>query len=116
MQGDFEKSKKKYFEGIKLMERDTSLSAIEIKADLYYNLAFAKYNLKEYQAYDELITSVDLENKLLDIETQEMLKRFTGEYNVYVMRKAGEFEKQKAKNLTWIMGMRRFSIIWLLAF
>ena len=59
LQGDFEKSKKKYFEGIKLIERDTSLSAIEIKADLYYNLAFAKYNLKEYQAYDELITSID---------------------------------------------------------
>ncbi|MBT5289751.1 MAG: tetratricopeptide repeat protein, partial [Flavobacterium sp.] len=111
LQGDFEKSKKKYFEGIKLIERDTSLSAIEIKADLYYNLAFAKYNLKEYQAYDELITSVDLSDYLRFRETKEMLERVTGEYNVDVVRKAGEFEKQKAQNLTWIIGISSFSII-----
>ena len=116
LQGDFEKSKKKYFEGIKLIERDTSLSAIEIKADLYYNLAFAKYNLKEYQAYDELITSVDLSDYLRFRETKEMLERVTGEYNVDVVRKAGEFEKQKAQNLTWIIGISSFSIILLLAF
>jgi len=116
LQGDFEKSKKKYFEGIKLIKRDTSSLSIAIKADLYYNLAWAMRNLKEYEAYDELITSVDLENKLLDIETKEMLERVTGEYNVDVVRKAGEFEKQKAQNLTWIIGISSFSIILLLAF
>ena len=116
LQGDFEKSKKKYFEGIKLIERDTSLSAIEIKADLYYNLAFAKYNLKEYQAYDELITSVDLSDYLRFRETKEMLERVTGEYNVDVVRKAGEFEKQKAENLTWIISISSVAIILLLAF
>ncbi|MBT7424604.1 MAG: tetratricopeptide repeat protein, partial [Flavobacterium sp.] len=116
LQGNFEKSKKKYFEGIKLIKRDTSSLSIAIKADLYYNLAWAMRNLKEYEAYDELITSVDLENKLLDIETQEMLERVTGEYNVDVVRKAGEFEKQKAENLTWIIGISSFSIILLLAF
>jgi len=116
LQGDFEKSKKKYFEGIKLIERDTSLSAIEIKADLYYNLAFAKYNLKEYQAYDELITSVDLSDYLRFRETKEMLERVTGEYNVDVVRKEGKIQKQKAQNLTWIIGISSFSIILLLAF
>ena len=116
LQGDFEKSKKKYFEGIKLIERDTSLSAIEIKADLYYNLAFAKYNLKEYQAYDELITSVDLSDYLRFRETKEMLERVTGEYNVDLVRKEGKIQKQKAQNLTWIIGISSFSIILLLAF
>ena len=116
LQGDFEKSKKKYFEGIKLIKRDTSSLSISIKADLYYNLAWAMRNLKEYEAYDELITSVDLENKLLNLETKEMIKRVTGEYNVDVVRKAGEFEKQKAQNLTWIIGISSFSIILLLAF
>ena len=116
LQGDFEKSKIKYFEGIKLIKRDTSSLSIAIKADLYYNLAWAMRNLKEYEAYDELITSVDLENKLLNLETKEMLERVTGEYNVDVVRKAGEFEKQKAQNLTWIIGISSFSIILLLAF
>ncbi|MDB2555409.1 sensor histidine kinase [Flavobacteriaceae bacterium] len=116
LQGDFEKSKKTYLEGIKLIKRDTTTRAIRIKGTLYSNLAWAMRNLKEYEAYDELITSVDLENKLLDIETQEMLERVTGEYNVDVVRKAGEFEKQKAQNLTWIIGISSFSIILLLAF
>jgi signal transduction histidine kinase len=44
------------------------------------------------------------------------IKRITGEYNVDVVRKAGEFEKQKAQNLTWIIGISSFSIILLLAF
>ena len=116
LQGDFEKSKKTYLEGIKLIKRDTTTRAIRIKGTLYSNLAWAMRNLKEYEAYDELITSVDLENKLLDLETKEMLERVTGEYNVDVVRKAGEFEKQKAENLTWIIGTSSVAIILLLAF
>ena len=116
LQGDFEKSKIKYFEGIKLIKRDTSSLSIAIKADLYYNLAWAMRNLKEYEAYDELITSVDLGNKLLNFETKEMLERVTGEYNVDVVRKEGKIQKQKAQNLTWIIGISSFSIILLLAF
>ena len=38
LQGDFEKSKKKYFEGIKLIKRDTSSTGqLKLKLDLYNN-------------------------------------------------------------------------------
>ena len=116
LQGDFEKSKKKYFEGIKLIKRDTSSLSISIKADLYYNLAWAMRNLKEYEAYDYQEISYNMENDLRDDEMTQNIKRITGEYNVDVVRKAGEFEKQKAQNLTWIIGISSFSIISLLAF
>ena len=116
LQGDFEKSKKKYFEGIKLIKRDTSSLSISIKADLYYNLAWAMRNLKEYEAYDYQEISYDMEDELRDDEMTQNIKRITGEYNVDVVRKAGEFEKQKAQNLTWIIGISSFSIILLLAF
>ena len=116
LQGDFEKSKKKYFEGIKLIKRDTSSLSISIKADLYYNLAWAMRNLKEYEAYDYQEISYNMENDLQDDEMTQNIKRITGEYNVGVVRKAGEFEKQKAQNLTWIIGISSFSIILLLAF
>ena len=116
LQGDFEKSKKKYFEGIKLIKRDTSSLSIAIKADLYYNLAWAMRNLKEYEAYDYQEISYNMENDLRDDEMTQNIKRITGEYNVDVVRKAGEFEKQKAQNLTWIIGISSFSIILLLAF
>ena len=116
LQGDFEKSKKKYFEGIKLIKRDTSSLSISIKADLYYNLAWAMRNLKEYEAYDYQEISYNMENDLRDDEMTQNIKRITGEYNVDLVRKAGEFEKQKAQNLTWIIGISSFSIILLLAF
>ncbi len=115
-QRDFERSKKTYLNGIKLIKRDTSVMAIRLKAVLYYNLAWAMRNLKEYEAYDYQEISYNMENDLRDDEMTQNIKRITGEYNVDVVRKAGEFEKQKAQNLTWIIGISSFSIILLLAF
>ena len=39
LNGDFKQSKKTYFEGIKLIKRDTSNRAIKVKANLYNNLS-----------------------------------------------------------------------------
>ncbi|MDG1509395.1 MAG: ATP-binding protein [Flavobacteriaceae bacterium] len=116
LQGDFEKSKIKYYEGIKLIKRDTSSLSIAIKADLYYNLAWAMRNLKEYEAYDYQEISYDMQTGLRDDEMTQNIKRITSEYNVDVVRKEGKIQKQKAENLTWIIGISSFSIILLLAF
>jgi two-component system NarL family sensor kinase len=116
LQGDFEKSKKKYFEGIKLIKRDTSNRAIKVKASLYNNLSWAMRQLKEYKAYDYQETAYNMKDELRDTETQEMLERVTGEFNVSMVRKEGKIQQQKAENLTWIIGSSFFSIILLLAF
>ncbi len=113
---NFEQSKKFYFEGIKLIKRDTSPRAVNIKENLYFNMAWAMRNLKEYHAYDTLFTAVNLSDELRDLETQEMLERVTGEYNVDVVRREGEFEKKKAQSLTLLIGISFFAIILLLAF
>lgn len=72
--------------------------------------------LKEYKAYDYQETAYNMKDELRDIETQEMLERVTGEFNVSMVRKEGKIQKQKAQNLTWIIGISSFSIILLLAF
>ena len=113
---NFEQSKKFYFEGIKLIKRDTSPRAVNIKENLYFNMAWAMRNLKEYHAYDTLFTAVNLSDELRDLETQEMLERVTGEYNVDVVRREGEFEKKKAQSLTLLISISFFAIILLLAF
>ena len=113
---DFEQSKKIYFEGIKLIKRDTSTRAIRIKENLYFNMAWAMRNLKEYHAYYTLFTAIDLTDDLRDLEIAEMLERVTGEYNVDVVRREGEFEKKKAQSLTLLIGISFFAIILLLAF
>ena len=115
-QGDFLKSKKTYLKGLKLIRRDTSVMAIRLKADLYYNLAWAMRNLKEYEAYDYQEISYDMQTGLRDDEMTQNIKRITSEYNVDVVRKEGKSQKQKAENLTWIIGISSFSIILLLAF
>ena len=115
-QGDFLKSKKTYLKGLKLIKRDTSTRAIKVKASLYNNLSWAMRQLKEYEAYDYQETAYNMKDGLRDLETKEMLERVNGEYNVDVVRKAGEFEKQKAENLTWIISISSVAIILLLAF
>ena len=89
LNGDFEQSKKTYFEGIKLIKRDTSNRAIKVKANLYNNLSWAMRQLKEYKAYDYQETAYNMKDELRDAETQEMLERVTGEYNVDVVRREG---------------------------
>ena len=113
---DFEQSKKIYFEGIKLIKRDTSTRAIRIKENLYFNMAWAMRNLKEYRAYDTLFKSVDLLDDLQLLENQQMIQRVTSEYNVDVVRREGEFVKKKAQSLTLLIGISFFAIILLLAF
>ncbi|MBT7424787.1 MAG: hypothetical protein HN779_01930, partial [Flavobacterium sp.] len=115
-QGDFLKSKKTYLKGLKLIERDTLTRAIRVKVTLYNNLSWAMRQLKEYEAYDYQETAYNMKDGLRDLETKEMLERVSGEYNVDVVRKEGEFEKQKAENLTWIIGISSVAIILLLAF
>jgi len=115
-QGDFLKSKKTYLKGLKLIRRDTSVIAIKLKADLYYNLAWAMRNLKEYEAYDYQEISYDMQTGLRDDEMTQNIKRITSEYNVDVVRKEGKIQKQKAENLTLLIGISFFAIILLLAF
>jgi len=109
MQGDYKKSKKKYFEGIQLIGRDTSTKAIRTKASLYFNLAWAMRNLNEFEAYDNLEISVNMENDLRDLETQEMLERVTAKYNVKTVRQEEKLkrqlvinQKQKADRNLWM--------------
>ena len=52
-----------------------------------------------------------MKDELRDAETQEMLERVTGEYNVDVVRREGEFEKKKAQSLALLIGISFFSII-----
>ncbi len=116
LNGDFEQSKKIYFEGIKLIKRDTSTRAIRIKEKLYFNMAWAMRNLREYRAYDTLFKAADLLDDLQILENQQMIQRVTSEYNVDVVRREGEFEKKKAQSLTLLIGISFFAIILLLAF
>lgn len=121
LEGDFEKSKSKYLEGLRLIQKDSSTRATRIKSDLYFNLAWAMRNLKEYQAYDNLETSYIYQDNLRALELQQTVEQVTAKYNVDAVKKEGELKRQilinkqqRAERTTWVIGISSLFIIILL--
>ena len=71
----FKQAKDWYFRAIEVIKRERSQLAIRQKADLYYNIAWAMRNLEDYEAYDNLEISIELENNLKDGETKKLIKQ-----------------------------------------
>jgi len=115
-QGKFEKSRVLYFEAIELINNFNSVKAINIKADLYYNLAWAMRNLKDYNAYDNLEKSYAFTEKIRDKEVSRMIETITGEYNVNQVRKEEASKRLIQEQRFWIVGGLGLLIILSLTF
>lgn len=116
LESDYEKSRKIYSDAIDLIKNDSSDVAILVKADLYFNLAWAMRNLEDYEAYDKLETSYSYQDLVRDKEFKEMVERVTGEFNVNTVRQEEERKRDRAQRNTWILGISSFFIIVLLVF
>jgi signal transduction histidine kinase len=101
-QKKFALAKKTYLRGIQLLENDNSQNAVRIKADLYYNLAWAMRNLKEFEAYDFQELSYDIEDNIRDKEYKRMIATIAAENDVQVIRKEEENKRLRQKNTFWI--------------
>jgi len=100
-QEQFLLAKETYFKGIKLLENKNSRDAIRIKADLYYNLAWALRNLKEYKAYDFQELSYEIEDKIRDKEYRKMIAIIAAENDVKVVKKEEENKRLRQSNTFW---------------
>ena len=52
LEDNYTEAKKIYLKALGLLAEDTSSAAVRYKEDLYYNLAWALYNLKDFTSYD----------------------------------------------------------------
>ncbi len=109
----FEKAKGIYFKAIDLIDKDSSANATRIKASLYFNLAWAMRNLKDYKAYDFQELSYDIKDNIKDVEISTMIEQVNAIHNVDVAKKLA---RKEAQNVTWIIGISSFFIIVLLVF
>lgn len=109
--GDFEKAKEIYNEGINLIKNDKSPNAIRYKAKLYYNLAWAMRNLKDYQAYDFLEDSFEIEDGIRDKEIKRMVEEITAKNNVEDVKRIEENKRLIAQRTFTIYGIGSFVII-----
>jgi two-component system NarL family sensor kinase len=98
----FELAKKTYLRGIQLLENHNSQNAVRIKADLYYNLAWAMRNLKDYEAYDFQELSYDIQDNIRDKEYKRMIATIAAENDVQVIRKEEENKRLRQKTTFWI--------------
>ncbi len=73
----FKRAKNIYINGIKLIEKNNSQKAIKTKANLYYNLAWAMRNLKDYKAYDYQELSYEIEDNQREKEIREIIEKVT---------------------------------------
>ena len=116
----YEKAKGIYLEAIDLIDKDTSETAVRYKGNLYFNLAWAMRNLKDYLAYDYQEKSYDIMDDIRDVEIRTMIERVNAMHNVdtakKLVRKEEEIKRQKAQTATWIIGVSSFFVIVLLVF
>lgn len=73
--GEFKKAKETYISGIDVLKKDNSQTATKLKANLYYNLAWAMRNLKDYKAYDYQEISFEFEDVLKEKNISQIIKK-----------------------------------------
>ncbi|CAA0205777.1 tetratricopeptide repeat-containing sensor histidine kinase [Tenacibaculum maritimum] len=110
-QKEYEKAKQLYSRGLKLIENEKSIYAIEFKESLYENLGYAMYMLKDYKAYEIQDLSYEIKDSLRDVDVRRMIEQVNAEYNVDNVRQAEELkrikiesEKEASQKNTWLVG------------
>lgn len=93
-QNEFEKSKEIYFEALGLVKNNNTTSAIRLKASLFFNLAWAMRNLKDYKAYDFQEEYYIIEDTIRQKEFSGIIEDITHKYNLNVQLKLIQKEQE----------------------
>ena len=109
--GEFDKSKEIYLDGIDLIKNDNSPNAVRFKAKLYYNLAWAMRNLKDYKAYDYQELSYEIEDGFRDKEVRMMIETVTAKNNIKDIKKEAENKRLKNQRTIRSIGIGAIIVI-----
>ncbi|QOD60542.1 tetratricopeptide repeat protein [Polaribacter haliotis] len=108
---NFEKAKEVYLKGINLIKNDNSQTSVRQKADLYYNLAWAMRNLKDYKAYDFQELSYEIEDGIRDKNYRRMVEKVSMQFDVNRVKREEESKREKDLVTFWLYGSISFLII-----
>mgnify|MGYP000114925027 CR=1 FL=1 len=98
-QKKYKKSKEIYTEALEVIKNDNNTSAVRTKASLYYNLAWAMRNLKDYKAYDFQEMSYEIEGDIRERKFKGTIDEITHRYDFDAKKKLLE-KQQEVKILT----------------
>lgn len=86
-QNNFKEAKKNYQEALVLIDNDTTDKALRIKENLYFNLAYNLYKLKDYEAYRFQEKSHEIKDQLRDIEIRRIIEELGFKYDFNTQKK-----------------------------
>ena len=95
LEEDFNKAKEIYFEAIDLIKDINTDKALKVREDLYYNLAWNLYKLKDYTAYDYQELSYLIKDSIRDKQFRGIIAEINQKYNLEVQEK---LLKEEAEN------------------
>lgn len=109
-QNNFKEAKKNYQEALNLIENESSERALKVRENLYFNLAYNLYKLKDYEAYTYQEKSYMIKDSLRNIEIRRMIEELGFKYDFDTEKKLLEKqqeltllkEREKVKNLLGI--------------
>ena len=112
----FEKARDKYEEAINLIKFDESSLAIKRKEDLYFNYAYALYNLKDYKAYEYLEDSYEIKDSIRELGIKKAFEEIYAINNVEKVKKEEALKRAEANKKMWLIILSSAILIIALAF
>lgn len=114
----FKKAKNTYLEAISLIQDNNSSIAVKHKSTLYYNLAWAMRNLKDYKAYDYQELSYDIEDNQREKEVRSIIEEITVKHKetleqqkVNLVKEQRKLVEAKDNKTTWLFGALSLLVI-----
>ncbi|WP_348717832.1 ATP-binding protein [Tenacibaculum sp. 190130A14a] len=95
--GEYNKAKETYYKGIETIKKNESEEAIKLKADLYFNLAWAMRNLKDYKAYDYQELSYEIEDVLKEKDIRDIIKKIEANHKENLEAQKIDYIKEQRK-------------------
>lgn len=113
---EYKKGKEIYGKALTYLKNEKSLKAIEYKELLYYNIAWALYNLKDYRAYEYVSDSYELRDSLNEIGLKKQYAEIQAKHNVDTVKQQAEVKRLQLERKTWIIGITGFMVSMLLLY
>lgn len=108
---NYQKARDLYLKGLKLINSDKSDLATRYKEDLYYNLAWTLYLLKDYKAYEFQEKSYSIKDDLRDREVKRIVKGVFEKHQVELIKNQVELEKTQQAKTSMLFGALSLLVI-----
>lgn len=111
LEKDFIKAKQVYIKALDLIENHKTSYALKYREELYYNLAWALYNLEDFTAYDYQEKSYIIKDSLRNTEFEHIVQQVYEKYQLQIAEKEANkaesevaLEKAQERKTNWFLG------------